>query len=79
VAILEAVDDKAGGVAVDGPLGLDLGRGQHGGPSSLDSPVGVELHLALFKLGLLPYQQKSFALWGKSGKMLYEIFHGFLL
>ena len=46
VAILEAVDDEARGVAVDGPLGLDLGRGQHGWPSGLDGAVGVKLHLA---------------------------------
>jgi hypothetical protein len=30
-------------------------------------------------LGLLAYQQKSFTLWGESGKMINEIFHGFLL
>jgi hypothetical protein len=39
----------------------------------------VELHLAFPQLGLLAYQQKSFALWGESGKMINEIFHGFLL
>ena len=79
MAVLEAVNDKAGGVAVDGPLGLDLGRRQHGGPSGLDGPIGVILHLTFSELGLLPYQQKSFTLWGKSVKILYEIFHGFLL
>ena len=55
VAIGESVNDKAGRVAVDGPVGLDLGRGQHGRPSGLDGPIGVVLILALFQLRFLPH------------------------
>jgi hypothetical protein len=79
MAVSEAVNDKAGRVAVDGPVGLDLGRGQHGGPGGFDRPVGVVLILAVLKLRFLTHQQKSFAFGGESGKMLYEIIHGFSL
>ena len=56
VAVLEAVDDEAGRVAVDGPVVLDLGRGQHGGPGGLDRSIGVVLHFPLTQAGLLAHQ-----------------------
>jgi hypothetical protein len=65
MAILETVNDKAGGIAVDGPVGLDFGVWQLGGPCGLVGPIGVERLLAFFKLWFLTHNEKSFALWGK--------------
>ena len=79
MAVSEAVNDERRGIAVDGPVGLNLGRGQHGGPCGLDRPIGVVLILAVFKLRLLTHQQKSLAIRCKSVKIFCEICHGFLL
>ena len=73
MAILEAINDERSRVAVDGPLGLDLGGGQHGGPCGLDGPIGVVLQL--FSDWFLAHQQKSFAVRCQGRQKIYKIRH----
>ena len=62
MAILEAVNDKAGSVAVDRPVGLDLGRGQHSRPCAFDRAICMELHRAIFEHGFLTHDQRRLTL-----------------
>jgi len=73
VAVSEAIQDETGGIAINSPVGLDLSRGQHGGPSGLDGPIGVILQLAA--CWFLAHQQKSLALGGQRSQKLYKIAH----
>ena len=73
MAVLEAVDDEAGGVAVDRPIRLDAGGGQHGRPCAFDRAVRVELHLPVFELGLLAHDQRCLTLGCQRNKKVKKI------